>query len=251
MNWSTSALVLSLLICLCAAPNVGRAKEKHTEWRFLYRNPVTNENRLLFYELKAGEDAWEYANDGVEKEPCGDEKHKTSKGKRYFDHNHADFPFPEGKVGMTKTKQQYTIKKENVKAYWDWRYGPDNTGGDPIFTSYGDVDHKCNCFGHALYYDTWINDPSFIYADDYEPQTEPAICDVIDIKKGGASSHAIYITSTMKACNEQKFSVGMTSERNSESPTYSRTYLKGVQIEVPAAFSSPGNTPSLHRKKKP
>jgi hypothetical protein len=201
------------------------------------------------YTLEANEEAWEYGNEGIEKAPCGDDKHKTKNGMRYFGHNHVNFAFPEGKIGITKGGLEFKITKDKVKAYWKGFYPDRVAPGDPPYIPGGDVNHKCNCFGYALSYDTWINDPTFIYKDDYEVQKEPATCDVIEIKRGGVSTHAVYITSTMTY--DCKLSIGATSERNKESPTYYRTYLKGVEKEVPARFPSPSaDSITLQRKKK-
>lgn len=104
---------------------------------------------------------YEYAND----EDCGNPAHRTAKGDRFFAHHHILYSYPVYGYEVN-TGAFMNITNDNVKTFWDNFYGG-LYGGTP--------NPKYNCWSYAFgfstsrYRDIWIEDPTYIYADDYEP----------------------------------------------------------------------------------
>ena len=74
--------------------------------------------------------------------------------------------------------------KDDVTAYWDHRTG---------WWSSGSENPKVNCWGYAFGYDTWVESPEYIYADDYNPVPQSASSGDL-IKK---AAHVIVVTTTV------------------------------------------------------
>ena len=87
----------------------------------------------------------DYAN----AEDCGTGAHRTASGSRYFAHAHIEYTLPANGTGTDGNP--YTVTNPGIKAYWDDHYGKSSDGGE---------DCTYNCWGYALGYSTWIQDPS-------------------------------------------------------------------------------------------
>jgi len=144
-------------------------------------------------------------------EDCGNTAHKTSKGGRFFGHIHFSVTLPvNGVVVIGATTTSKTVTTANVKAYWDNKYGSN-------YTSSGGENPNYNCWGYAFGNSIWIQDPSYIYADDYSStQTPVAGCLIAQ------SGHVIKVSEV--GSNESKKVVTKTSEKNRYSGIYNRTY---------------------------
>ena len=137
---------------------------------------------------------------------CPDLTHRTRNG-RQFAHIHVDFEFDQSGGPMTGylkpvnpkdpwIPHQFTI--HDVVSYWDKETGWWSSGGESA---------KCNCYGYAFGYNTWVNNPEFIYQDDYVPVTysmtslhssrdvikDPAHVRKIDASWWDYSSDVVYI----------------------------------------------------------
>lgn len=144
---------------------------------------------------------WEYANS----EDCG-AAHKTAKGNRFFAHKHvAAYAFPCDGVDDTGNAIK-GITTDMIRDYWEW-----NNGGQYyVYAHSGAEDVTYNCFGYALGPQVWIQDPTFIYADDYEASTDPAVGNVWPI---GGTAHVIKVVAI--CANGEPFNfVSQTSEKN-------------------------------------
>jgi len=143
---------------------------------------------------------WEYAND----ENCG-AAHKTAKGNRFFAHKHvAAYAFPCNGVDDAGNPVN-NVTTAMIRDFWEW-----NNGGQ--YYSYdhsGAEDVTYNCFGYAMGPAVWIQDPSYIYADDYEASGVQAGT----IWPIGGNAHVIKIVSICD--NGEPFNfVSHTSEKN-------------------------------------
>jgi hypothetical protein len=114
----------------------------------------------------------------------------------------------------------YTVNNVGIKAYWDHYYGKSSGGGE---------DCTYNCWGYALGYSTWIQDPDYIYADDYEVTTDAGLGQVIAL-----SGHAKKITNHCDN-GENSDTIQQTMEKNQPSGIYTFNYY------CPAG-TSPGGT---------
>ena len=157
-------------------------------------------------------------------ENCGDNAHRTSKGPtpRFFGHAHINYSFSiHGNVVGTNVPKTVTVA--NVKAYWDNEYGIASSGGENA---------TYNCWAYAFGYSIWIQDPSYIYSDDYLSVSVPEVGCVIQ-----QPGHAIKVADV--ASNEAQKVVTKTSEKNQYSGIYNRTY----------PLPNGGNFNSFYKKK--
>ena len=153
---------------------------------------------------------------------CGAHKTKTSGNK--IDHIHVDASFPA--TGLIEgTNIPVTVTVANVRAYWDQWFLDEITSGRRANASIrarnGDTeDLTVNCFGYSLGYDTWIQDATPIYDDDYTKlanQNFPSAGDVISIY-----GHVISVSSLNYT--ESSNTVVQTRERNRHSAVYYISY---------------------------
>ena len=156
-------------------------------------------------------------------EDCGNLTHRTRNstgmsptgGPRFFGHIHVDFEFDQHGGMMLGYKKKghsdfdiddddYDISSpviftiHDVVAHWDHFTAWWSSGGESA---------KCNCYGYAFGYNTWVNNPEFIYQDDYVPVTysmtslhssrdvikDPAHVRKIDASWWDYSSDVVYI----------------------------------------------------------
>jgi len=140
---------------------------------------------------------------------CGDTGHKTSEG-RFFDHiHHALVAVVLNQYGVLHSTVTITNINTYIKAYWDKRVGFPSNGGETI---------TCNCWGHAFGFTTWIQDPTYIYQDNYTVAFSPKAGDVIK-----QSGHAAKIVSAYT--DEKPLIVTIvTSEKFRDSGIYEIEY---------------------------
>ncbi|GHT19191.1 hypothetical protein FACS1894189_7870 [Planctomycetales bacterium] len=169
-----------------------------------------------------------YSND----ENCGNNGHKT-KGMRFFEHYHTNVPW--NTVGYDSSGQSHVLTAAKMKAYWDnnWgipqRWGTTSSGGESVST---------NCWAYAFGYFTWVEDPAYIYADDYESISQPETSCVIQ-----QPGHVIKISNVVTYENGGR-AVSRTSEKMNMSGIYNVNYA------LPAGASLSGVLGgALYRKK--
>ena len=144
-------------------------------------------------------------------ENCGDSSHRTIKAepRRYYSHFHITYTLP--KTGTDQYGNPRTVNNtDEINAYWDTRYP------SPNYTRYLDADHTYNCYGYALWTEVWVQDPSWIYADDYDTTTSYED-ENIDCLAG----HVIFIRYVWDVCNGK---IKRTRQKNRESGRYYRAY---------------------------
>ena len=144
-------------------------------------------------------------------EDCGNASHKTSGGfpSRFFGHIHIAYTLP--KTGVDQFGSARTINNAGeIDGWWtDKQYPVAN------YTLQQGADHKYNCYCFALGYDnTWIQDPSWIYADDYKVTSS-----FYAMSKDCLDGHVISIRDVFQ-CGKIK----ETWEKFCESGLYKRTY---------------------------
>jgi hypothetical protein len=142
-------------------------------------------------------------------ENCGNSAHKTiglgGSTSRFFKHWHITYTLP--KTGVDQFGAARTVDNNKINAYWDNYYGAN-------YTRKSSADHTSNCWGWALGYNIWIEDPSYIYADDYKTTT-----DYKASNKDCLAGHVIYILEVWD-CGKIK----QTWEKNRASGHYERNY---------------------------
>lgn len=151
-----AAMVMSLTVF------PSRAAGQHAWTSGLTRIRVNGQDLTVTFNLAAGE-ATEYWND----ENCGNTRHKTRALHR-FDHIHFEYYWPKPCKDII-TLTDLVVDKDTIFAYWQNKYdGYSNVfGSDP-----GGESPTDNCHAFAFTYDDcWIQDPSYIYADDLEMAT--------------------------------------------------------------------------------
>lgn len=123
----------------------------------------------------------EYGNN----EPCGNSAHRTKdlkepdpskRNPRYFKHAHISFSLPINGKRVEQgaiTNDDMTVTEAKIAAFWDhWAVGQLNNPERPnaTYVNYGSatpIDNSRNCWAYAFDYSTWIQDPAYIYEDDY------------------------------------------------------------------------------------
>lgn len=141
-------------------------------------------------------------------ENCGNGAHRTADGdpRRYFAHAHVNYTLP--KTGLGDDMQEYEVNNTGIKAFWDYYYGQESDGGE---------DHTYNCWAYALGFTTcWIQDPEFIYQDDYVD------ADMTDIEIDDIDDHVIKVTDRCE--NESNTTIRQTMEKNQPSGVYTFDY---------------------------
>ena len=149
--------------------------------------------------------------------------HKTSTG-RSFDHIHVDMSFP------AEVKNEFgvviaVVTENKVRDFFDnWAgFTAKDRENVVIWSGGGGVNLTFNCWGYSLGYDTWIQDPTPIYEDDYKPVREPTEGDVI--KLGG---HVITVTG-INHCESPYLAVETNEKMRHSGIYYFRyDYSKGV-----------------------
>lgn len=134
--------------------------------------------------------------------------HKTANGGRYYNHFHTTYALP--KTGIDTDGNPRTVTNAKIDAYWDNYYaGYARTAGS---------DHTCNCWGYAFGSNVWVNDPSFIYADDYQGATAT--------KVGNLEALSGHVRKITKICDnvEADDYVAASEEKNRYSGLYKGTW---------------------------
>lgn len=93
--------------------------------------------------------------------------HQTDAGRR-FEHIHVSFSIPANGLEITNIlnpSATITVTNDKIKAYWDFYYGPPRI---PAYTGGTGVTFSQNCWGWTFGYNCWIQDPTYIYADNYD-----------------------------------------------------------------------------------
>ncbi len=100
-------------------------------------------------------------------EDCGG-AHKTAKGNRFYAHIHvAAWPLGAGEMYTDDTGNQRAVTNDKINAYWDDHFGVTATPPSS-YTRTGAPSLQTNCYAYAMGLSVWVNDPAFLYADDYE-----------------------------------------------------------------------------------
>jgi hypothetical protein len=158
--------------------------------------------------------------------PNGDKcpaSHQTRKGTivRYYSHIHNTYKLP--KIGVITERSDngpiggtIEVNTTNIKARYDYNYSG--------FTSEGSEDVTQNCHGYAFGIATWIQDPSYIDADDYRPADGWTDATVL---RGLGETHSIAIT----AINENTCPDTVTTK---EKPCHGRIYVADWKWQTPA-----------------
>jgi len=139
-------------------------------------------------------------------EDCGNPNHRTVDGGRYFEHFHISYSLP--KTGVDAMGEERTVTAANTTAYWDSYYSDGYARIGPENVTY-------NCWGYSLGYDVWIQDPSYIYEDDYEETSE--------YRQGNMETTGGHIIS-ITAVNADETGITQTREKNQNSPIYEKDY---------------------------
>jgi hypothetical protein len=157
-----------------------------------------------------------YAND----ENCGNSAHRTANGGRYFEHIHFSYSLP--KNGHDEFGNPRTVTIANTSEWWHYNYFR-----DPDYVQIMPADPHYNCWGYSLGYNVWIQDPSYIYIDDYNITSTYAVGN-----KETSSGHIIDITginSSRISQTEEKFRNSAVYRRNYTPP---RTVNSGFIMRV-------------------
>ena len=199
LRQSTSCLLFAALFVLCTVAPVNA-----TPFTFNFFPIEIRQNNA---DLVVG--VWGVHQMFDNYEDCGNLDHRTRNsigmsptgGPRFFEHIHVDFEFDlhggmmmgYKKMGHSKygiDDSDYDISSpviftiHDVVAHWDHFTGWWSSGSETA---------KQNCWGYAFNYKTWVNDPKFIYADDYNPVTQSASSGDL-IKE---AFHVIVVTTTV------------------------------------------------------
>ncbi len=194
-------LLLSFTVVIFHGPTTkGFCKQSFTHDTLEVREE--GENYKVTFEIKGGVMIL-YFNG----EDCGNPNHRTIGKSRYFEHFHITYTLPQEGVDDKGDKKTVTI--ENTTEWWKYNYY-----SEP-YVQIQNADPQYNCWGYSLGYYVWIQDPSYIYEDDYNitpdfnsGNKETDDGHIIDITHVGASSPGIK----------------QTNEKNRNSPVYSRYY---------------------------
>lgn len=151
-------------------------------------------------------------------ESCGDVNHSTINGNRFFNHIHISHTLPQ--TGVDDSLNTQTVTTGGIKAYWDWFYGF-------WYSSSGAEDVTKNCHGYAFLHPTWIQDASYIDADDLQAASDDSDTEYFRQYTQGVSSHTVVWSGDETL---------VTNEKNEESRIYWTTWN----------FSTPAGT----RKKR-
>jgi hypothetical protein len=146
-----------------------------------------------------------YFGNGVN---CGNAAHRTANGQRYFSHGHKTFGLPQSGLDDNGTLRQNGLTSDTINAFWDALYG---------ISHVGNADHTSNCWAYALGYGCWIQDPSWILADDYD------VSQTVVVGVDSMDEHMKKITGI---CNNEPNTntVGSTSEKCRASAIYNFSY---------------------------
>ncbi|MEZ6114142.1 MAG: hypothetical protein R3C99_24490 [Pirellulaceae bacterium] len=156
---------------------------------------------------------------------CGS-GHKTSPptgAGRFYDHCHVNYTLD--KTGTDEMGNTRTVTAPKIKAYYNSKYSG--------YTPSGSEDVRTNCHAHAFGKSTWIQDPSYIDADEY---TAASGWSDVEVLRGEGVVHSIKVTSSTEG------SIGYTvktSEKNGPSRVYSATW---------GYSSPPGSNVKLKKK---
>ncbi|MDR3233908.1 MAG: hypothetical protein LBT46_09655 [Planctomycetaceae bacterium] len=128
---------------------------------------------------------------------CGVTGHSTQNGGRYFEHYHFSDVFAQGNTYVTLGNGVLLLVNSSAtRDYWDNHYGND-------YSPSGSEDSSYNCWGYALGYSVWVENPAKIYDDDYESVSVPS--DGCVIRRSGhiivvedavAGESAVYVYKT-------------------------------------------------------
>ena len=153
-----------------------------------------------------------YANS----ENCGIAAHRTVNGGRYFEHFHIFYTLP--KEGIDDYGQIKKVTLENTTRWWDF-----NFYNSPPYVQVQAADPQYNCWGYSLGYYVWIQDPDYIYEDDYETTDVYAVNN-----KETTPGHIISIT----AVSGSPLQISQTMEKNRNSPVYRRNYVPSRSVNI-------------------
>lgn len=201
----------SVVAMLCALCPPASASTTYTSDSLQIREGTPATNYTVTFSVAAGQMVL-YANG----ENCGNSSHRTRNGLRYFEHFHITYTLP--KTGTDQFLNARTIDNAGeIDAYWDTVYP------SPNYTRYVGADHTYNCWGYALWKNVWIQDPAWVYADDYDDTT-----DYKDENIDCPAGHVIYIPEVWDCGKIKK-----TREKNRESGRYYREYASpGVDSQA-------------------
>ena len=110
-------------------------------------------------------------------EDCGVPAHKTNPTSthpngRFFEHLHMEINLPQTlmkpSANPNGSPETITLTSDMIQSYWDYRYITANSS-DPPCTGGSGVTCNYNCWGYAFGYDCWVQNPEYIYADNYDP----------------------------------------------------------------------------------
>ena len=166
--------IVAVLVFTVAGKSVGAQTAFEVEF---FKNGVYHTNTYIL-----GNHEW-YGDTNS----CQTHRTQTSSPGKSFAHVHVDVPNPlvayeaytNPVTGIITFVSVGSFTTYDVQAYWNkWFLDEVDSGrraNVQSFGCYAGEDLTYNCYGYALGYDTWIQDPGPIYLDDYMqvPDTPP------------------------------------------------------------------------------
>lgn len=170
-----------------------------------------NQTFQVWYEVLDAES--QYFGNGTN---CGDTGHRTHHPTtpRYFAHFHMTYAFP--KNGEDSNMNLHTVSEGTINAFWDFYYANK--------TREQTADPQYNCWGYAMGYDVWVQDPTWLYDDNYTLVNAIMAGNLIDIPQIGPQGwHCRKIVSV---CDNEAFgnTIQRTREKNRVSGVYLHTF---------------------------
>jgi len=232
---TTTAIILIMLLAGMTFSMEAFAGEQVLKDQITIREWL--KNRTVEFDVPAG-DMIAFAND----EACGKTEHRTKDQGLYFEHIHIKYTLP--KTGMDEYGVERTVTTDKIDAYWDWHYGPIDGGCNPTKNCTGrdsGANHTYNCYAYAFGYDTWIQDPTYIFQDDYQGNVE---VDAGVVQK--LTGHVIKVTSKCTTCG---CTVCPNSKFNREKNNASGIYF--TIFRCPTGGMPYGTSPNYYKPNPP
>jgi len=166
--------------------------------------------------------------------PSAPSTHTTTAGRR-FEHIHTTFTLPAGGLEIYDEQTDellLSITSAKIQAYWDHKYGTLNDG--PPYSGGSGVTYNCNCWGYAFGYNCWVEDPEYIYNDNYDqapinpssiPQGEMVV------KKSGHAQKLTELSMSFTYYAPPTYLKKETVEKNLESGIYTQ-YWSGTGTPI-------------------